>query len=604
MSLEDIDFDCEKKELDSPRSLKACEELGILPKELYHKDLQEFIRDNPDMINLSREILSIRFNNIEKYRHRLISEVKEKRKSIIKKMNDIQRKSKTNNRIINEDDIMENEINEIMKRGAKTLEKIRQQQKNIIEAQIESKIKKEMLKIKSDKKEIKIRELNEKIKETKKLKSMIEKQKLKEKEEIRQKTIEKNLREKEKKYEEKNRAEEKRVKYFQEMQEKNQMDLIFRRTQNFQLFAIYLCYILLEKKKEKILDKLKELDKKNKEREDKNLKREKEMEEHIKKERAERMLYNEKKEREYKEKIKKNKLEKMNNIEALRKLLDIKEEKTLIRLSGLITKRHKNLQAQKIRYEQKLKSVGDSIRKSKDEIQKRNHRILEHQLQIDFNVSKMEKKKNEKILERAKSQNYLFLNSLKQRENNIIQMQSKFNELYKKSLYKNEKLKEEKIEQMKYRTIKNEKDFIKYYEIQHNLIRLNRINNYKNKKKLEESTQKEKKIVMHKIRKQDLIHKNLLLGNSIEKEKVKLMEEFNKALLKNQEINSDLIKKLFPDDTKFCDKIKQMTDEAYNSYNNEKLDDINNNDITKKGIDIFLTQHKNPYNNDTKDEKK
>ena len=154
------------------------------------------------------------------------------------------------------------------------------------------------------------------------------------------------------------------------------------------------------------------------------------MEEHIKKERAERMLYNEKKEREYKEKIKKNKLEKMNNIEALRKLLDIKEEKTLIRLSGLITKRHKNLQAQKIRYEQKLKSVGDSIRKSKDEIQKRNHRILEHQLQIDFNVSKMEKKKNEKILERAKSQNYLFLNSLKQRENNIIQMQSKFNELY------------------------------------------------------------------------------------------------------------------------------------------------------------------------------
>lgn len=582
-------------ELDSPRSLKACEELGILPKELYHKDLQEFIRDNPDMINLSREILNIRFNNIEKYRHRLISEVKEKRKSIIKKMNDIQRKSKTNNRIINEDDIMENEINEIMKRGAKTLEKIRQQQKNIIEAQIESKIKKEMLKIKSDKKEIKIRELNEKIKETKKFKSMIEKQKLKEKEEIRQKTIEKNLREKEKKYEERNRAEEKRVKYFQEMQEKNQMDLIFRRTQNFQL---------LEKKKEKILDKLKELDKKNKEREDKNLKREKEMEEHIKKERAERMLYNEKKEREYKEKIKKNKLEKMNNIEALRKLLDIKEEKTLIRLSGLITKRHKNLQAQKIRYEQKLKSVGDSIRKSKDEIQKRNHRILEHQLQIDFNVSKMEKKKNEKILERAKSQNYLFLNSLKQRENNIIQMQSKFNELYKKSLYKNEKLKEEKIEQMKYRTIKNEKDFIKYYEIQHNLIRLNRINNYKNKKKLEESTQKEKKIVMHKIRKQDLIHKNLLLGNSIEKEKVKLMEEFNKALLKNQEINSDLIKKLFPDDTKFCDKIKQMTDEAYNSYNNEKLDDINNNDITKKGIDIFLTQHKNPYNNDTKDEKK
>ena len=195
LSLENTDFEGQKRELNSPRSLKACEELGILPEELFHKNFEEFINNNPDMVNLPKDILEVRYDNINTYRKKLISEVKEKRKEIIKSINKSKEKSKsrTINEINDEEDIFDKEINEITDKGVKTLQKIRQKQKNIIEAQIETKIKNEILKIKSDNKEKKIKELNEKIRKERKIKAILEDQKIKEKEIIRQKTLEKNI---------------------------------------------------------------------------------------------------------------------------------------------------------------------------------------------------------------------------------------------------------------------------------------------------------------------------------------------------------------------------------------------------------------------------
>ena len=88
------------------------------------------------MVNLSKSVLNLRFNNIETYRRKLISEVQEKRRDIIKEMekNKEKSKSKPKNEIMSEDEAMEKEINEMVDRGTKTLEKIRQQQKCIIEA--------------------------------------------------------------------------------------------------------------------------------------------------------------------------------------------------------------------------------------------------------------------------------------------------------------------------------------------------------------------------------------------------------------------------------------------------------------------------------------
>lgn len=593
-----MDFNGVRREIESPRSLKACEELGILPEELFKIKFEEFIKNSTDMINLSKDAMHLRYNNIEIYRNKLISEVKQKRKNIMKDMEKKKEKSKVNSKcdeILN-DDIMEREINDMINKGAKTLEKIRQKQKNIIEAQIESKIKKEILKLKNDKKEKLIKDLNDKIKEERRIKAMLEEHRWKEKEKLRQKTLEKSFREKKKKIEEKNKAEEKRIKAFQEMQEKNHLELLFRKTQT---------YKLLEKRKEKLLDKLKEEQKRNKEKEEKNLKRVKELEELSKKEKEERFLYYEKREKENQDKYTKSKLKKERSIENLKKLLDTKEDLTQKRLAGLLSTRHQNFHDKKIRYEKKLKSIENAIKKTNNDIQKRNDRILEHRLHIDFNVAKIEKQKNDKILERVKSQNYLFMRSVKKRENNFKKLLEKFDGINKKFEEKDKKIKEEKVQKMKNKTIKHEEDYIKDFERQHNLIRINRITFYKNKKKSEDMANKEDKMKKYKLRKQALIEKNLILGDSIEKEKVKLMEEFDSVLQKNKDIHPDIIKKLFPEDTQFYDKIKQITEDALKKYNNDKNiyngQDINDNLL--KMDDIFLTQHnKNQNNKDTKEE--
>ena len=195
-----------------------------------------------------------------------------------------------------------------------------------------------------------------------------------------------------------------------------------------------------------------------------------------------------------------------------------------------------------------------------------------------------------------------FLKSLKNRESNFKKLQEKFSEINQKLEDKDKKINEGKMHKIKNRTIKHEDEYIKQYEKQYNIIRLNRITMLRNKKKVEAISKKEKKIQKYKIRKQTLLEKNLILSDSIEKQKVKLIDEFDNALKKSKEINADLVKKLFPEDKKFYDKIKHMTDEVYKKYNSEKEIDNSN---SKKDKDIFLTQHnKNENNEEAKEENK
>ena len=556
MSVENIDFEKQRKEIDSPRSLQACEDLGILPEELFHKTFEEFIKEHPDIINLSQEVLKIRYNNIEEYRNKLIDQVKKKRQDIINQKEEGSEKNNTNqkNYIIEGNEAMKKEISEIQKKGEKNLEKIRQRQNNVIETKIEKELKTEMLRIKSDKRDMRIKELNDKIKEERKQKIIMEESRFKEKEKLRKQVLENKMKEREKRNEDKYKAEQKRLKGYQELQEKNQNEILFRKTQNFKLY---------EKSKEKILDKLKEIAKRNKEKEEKMIRREKQFKELFEKERKNRILLNKQKELENIEKLNKNKLRKERNWEQLKQYLDLKYERTQKRLTGLSSEKQRNLEEQKLRYEKRLRSVEDVLKKSNDETQKRNDRILKHQLHVNINAEKMGKQKNEQILERVKSQNYLFLSSVRNRENKFKKLQEKYDGINKRFEDKNKKLTLDKINQMKNITLKQEDEYIKHLERQFNLKRLNRIAVNKTKKKEAEKKERENQIEMHKKKKLNLKEENVIIGDSIVKEKGKLLEKFDDALKKNKDIDPEFIKELFPEDDKFYNKIKQITDNTY-----------------------------------------
>ena len=54
--------------MNSPRSLEACRQLGIIPLELYFQDFETYSRLNPEVKALPKEIQKIRFDNIDSYR--------------------------------------------------------------------------------------------------------------------------------------------------------------------------------------------------------------------------------------------------------------------------------------------------------------------------------------------------------------------------------------------------------------------------------------------------------------------------------------------------------------------------------------------------------
>ena len=166
--------------MNSPRSLEACRQLGILPDELYYQDFDSFLRMNPEVIGLPKDIQKIRFENIDKYRKESIKMVISQREIIIKNKKERNENSNVNNNIessnnmnINENNIIESkqiynlddQLNNIITKEKKNLEKLKRRQKNEIEAEIETKIKSEMIRQKAEIKEKRIQEMNEKLKE-------------------------------------------------------------------------------------------------------------------------------------------------------------------------------------------------------------------------------------------------------------------------------------------------------------------------------------------------------------------------------------------------------------------------------------------------------
>ena len=96
----DIDFESTKKEMDSPRSLEACRQLGILPQELYYVDFDTYSHLNPEVIGLPKDIQKIRFDNINNYRKDTIRMVKEQRDLIIEAQHQMKNEENNNNSMI------------------------------------------------------------------------------------------------------------------------------------------------------------------------------------------------------------------------------------------------------------------------------------------------------------------------------------------------------------------------------------------------------------------------------------------------------------------------------------------------------------------------
>ena len=80
--------------INSPRSLTACQQLGVEPEELYQLTPDKFKSKYPELINATEKVFQMRFEAAEKFREETIKEVKEGtqeavREDYIKKVEEI-----------------------------------------------------------------------------------------------------------------------------------------------------------------------------------------------------------------------------------------------------------------------------------------------------------------------------------------------------------------------------------------------------------------------------------------------------------------------------------------------------------------------------------
>ena len=107
----------------------------------------------------------------------------------------------------------------------------------------------------------------------------------------------------------------------------------------------------------------------------------------------------------------------------------------------------------------------------------------------------------------------------------------------------------------------------------------------------------------YKLKKQKLRDNKSKLTDSIEKEKQQLIFRFESVLQKNKPIDAEVVRKLFPDDKKLYEKVKNMQDEIYKKYNSEhsKINAKSNLDDNEL---FFITQKTKKEGNEDKKENK
>ena len=114
--------------MNSPRSLEACRQLGILPEELYFQDFDTYIKMNPEVIGLPKDIQKLRFENIDKYRRETIKMIIDQRDLIINKLKEKNEDTNNNNESTDKMNTNENNIIE-----NKTIYNLDEQLNNIID---------------------------------------------------------------------------------------------------------------------------------------------------------------------------------------------------------------------------------------------------------------------------------------------------------------------------------------------------------------------------------------------------------------------------------------------------------------------------------------
>ena len=565
--------------MNSPRSLEACRQLGVIPNELYFQDFETYTKLNPEVKSLPKEIQKIRFDNIDNYRKETIQMVIEQREKIINNNQSVEFNLKTinndtpkkmnfnmstisyfeNNANINANNTeekipnynLEDRLNTLIEKEKKNIEKIKRRQKNEIEAEIETKIKGEMIKLKAELKEIRIQKINEQQHEKTEAMAKKEEQKRIQIEKRRIEDLKKNLLKKEEEKKKKHEMEERRLKELKELQKKELNEGEKKRLEEKMKF---------KKRREAILNHQRDLEFQNSQR--LKIIEQKEKERLLLKEtkRKGKLIEQQKLKEESIKRLCQNKQTFEDIMKKVRENIELKHLMTNRRFNELMEERENKVKKQRSLSKKKTEEIHNKLEQKRLLIEKRNQEILKKQRIFEEKAIKNSRIKLMKIMEKSKSQKSLYFENKKRRILDIKHLEEKYKKINKEFEEKQEKYNKEKIKKLFELSVKQEEDFLKQFKKKQNIIRLERINQYKTERRTHELLEKEQKIEDFKKKKKELMDNKAKLATDMEKEKKQLISKFENSIKNKAQIDPEIVKELFPDDVELYQRIKKMTD--------------------------------------------
>jgi hypothetical protein len=192
----------------------------------------------------------------------------------------------------------------------------------------------------------------------------------------------------------------------------------------------------------------------------------------------------------------------------------------------------------------------------------------------------------------AKKEEKKYKNTVKNRE--ILEKESdkkKINMLKKMDSI-DVRLKDKKMQSDKDKIKEREEKNVKTMERNIIIQRMLRVQDYRNKLKMEELEVKDKKIAGFKLEKERLALQKAQASTEIQKQKEELVEKFDKLVRQNKEIEPEMIKELFPGDNELYRSILEMKKKQkeiedniikkYDTHNSDKKNKSMANPFYKK----------------------
>ena len=549
--------------LNSPRTLEVCRTNGVLPEELYYIEYKDYLSAHPEISNLPEDIKKYRFNLLEKLRQKTIKMIKAKRKELIEQQENpnyteiYEKKEKLtqyNNNTPEHESQAANitfseKMNSMIKKERANIKKIKQKQKQNIEFMIEQQMKAELINYRNIEKDKKVKENKEK-----KMKEIHEKsiknQRIQE--EMKQKrltNVEEMMKKRRDKISTKHDKIEKKINYMKEEKEKRREDLIQKRTQELIKISNHRSQLdIFRQEQEK---KLIELKLTNDEKEKKVLERVKNMQQKRKElnnkrrdKSAELLLKNhEKKEEQLNQliyKINKKHEDNRRKLQEYYKDLEIKAQKLK---EDNIKKRNTQesllKSMEQIRQKKIDEYLNDNVKKEQNVIIRKminKQKVINQKIHEDEFLEMVQGHKHELNLEHEQKKIDL--------QNRMDEMDQRITNYKKQEEYKSlKKLQESFAKQV-------EKDFVNK--------RIQRMKEYKFELKEKEIEDKEKRFEFMKSEKQKFQNQRKKLNIELQNEKHALINKFNNLVKGKSKIDSEIVKKLYPEDEALYKKIKNM----------------------------------------------